>query len=169
MATIRKEITISADPAAVWDALRDVGALHTRLCPGFVTNTVMDGDARVVTFGNGHTARERIVTIDDAERRLVWSIEPSGVQSPHGVAEVPHADEDVASGAGAPRANGTVAPRASGTAGAFTHHNGVAQVFEVPEGTRFVWIADLLPNELAPVVAPMMEQGLAAIGRALGR
>ena len=73
MASIRKEIRIDANPDDVWDALRDVGALHTRLVPGFVTDTRMDGDARIVTFGNGMVARELIVTIDDAERRLVWA------------------------------------------------------------------------------------------------
>ncbi len=53
MASIRKEVQINARPEKVWDALRDVGALHTRLVPGFVVNTRMDGNARVVTFGNG--------------------------------------------------------------------------------------------------------------------
>ncbi len=73
MASIRKEISIDAAPDDVWDALRDVGALHTRLVPGFVTDTRMDGDTRIVTFGNGMVARELIVTVDEAERRLVWA------------------------------------------------------------------------------------------------
>ena len=75
MATVRRELTTRATPEAVWEAIRDVGALHTRLVPGFVTKTVMDGDARVVTFANGLTVREPIVTIDARERRLVWSSE----------------------------------------------------------------------------------------------
>ncbi len=66
MASIRREIVIEARPADVWDAIRDVGAVHTRLAPGFVTDTKMDGDARIVTFGNGLVARELIV---DVERR----------------------------------------------------------------------------------------------------
>jgi hypothetical protein len=33
--------------------------------------------------------------------------------------------------------------------------------------TRFVWIADLLPHELAPTIAQMIEQGLAVIKRTL--
>ena len=36
MATICKEILIDAPPEHVWDALRDFGALHERLVPGFV-------------------------------------------------------------------------------------------------------------------------------------
>jgi carbon monoxide dehydrogenase subunit G len=73
MASIRKEFPVDAAPDDVWDALRDVGALHTRLVPGFVVDTRMDGGARIVTFGNGMVARELIVTVDDAERRLVWA------------------------------------------------------------------------------------------------
>ena len=65
MASIYKEIIIDANPAAVWDALRDFGALHTRLVPGFVTDTKLDGDARIVTFSNGSVAREVLVDSDD--------------------------------------------------------------------------------------------------------
>ncbi len=39
MASIRREISIAADPAEVWDAIRDVGAVHRRVAPGFVTDT----------------------------------------------------------------------------------------------------------------------------------
>jgi carbon monoxide dehydrogenase subunit G len=74
MVTIRKETQINALPDAAWDALRDVGALHVRLAPGFVVDTTMDGDARVVTFGNGMTAREEIVSVDEATRRVAWAI-----------------------------------------------------------------------------------------------
>jgi hypothetical protein len=76
MASIHHEITIEACPDEVWDAVRDVGAIHERLAPGFVTNTVLEdgGAARVVTFGNGLVARELIVDRDDAKRRLAWSV-----------------------------------------------------------------------------------------------
>jgi uncharacterized protein YndB with AHSA1/START domain len=73
MASIRKQIHIDAPVAKVWDALRDVGALHTRLVPGFVTDTKMDGRARIVTFGNGQVAREEIVGVDDSLRRVAWA------------------------------------------------------------------------------------------------
>jgi carbon monoxide dehydrogenase subunit G len=74
MASIRKEIVIDARPETVWDALRDVGAIHTRLAPGFVTGVELTPGARIVTFGNGMVARELLVDIDDAARRLVWSV-----------------------------------------------------------------------------------------------
>jgi len=74
MASIRLEMTLRADPAMVWDAVRDVGAIHTRLAPDFVTDVKLEGDARIVTFANGMTAKELIVDVDDAARRLVWSV-----------------------------------------------------------------------------------------------
>jgi hypothetical protein len=73
MATIRKEITVKATAEQAWDVMRDIGALHTRLVPGFVVDTKLEPGARLVTFANGRVARERIVTIDDDARRLVWS------------------------------------------------------------------------------------------------
>lgn len=74
MASIRKEIVVQARSADVWDAMRDVGALHTRVAPGFVTDTRLDGGDRIVTFANGMIARERIVDVDDVHHRLVWAI-----------------------------------------------------------------------------------------------
>src|SRR5205085_12384898 len=74
MASIRKEIHVDAKPDRVWDALRDVGALHERVVPGFVVATRLEQGARVVTFGNGMTARELIVDVDDEARRVVWAV-----------------------------------------------------------------------------------------------
>ena len=49
-----------------------------------------------------------------------------------------------------------------------THHNASFQVFPVGDArSRLVWIADLLPEELAPVVDGLMDQGCAAIIRTL--
>lgn len=126
MASIHKDIVINAPPQQLWEALRDVGALHTRLVPGFVTDCRFDGIARQVTFANGMTARELIVTVDDTARRIVWSA----------------------------------------VGGRLSHHNASAQV--VPEGDsacRVIWVADLLPDELAPAVTGMIEMGLAAMKR----
>ena len=78
MPTIHLEIIIGAPSEQVWDAVRDVDALHTRLVPGFVAATEMLPDTttptRRVTFVNGMVADEKIVSIDDERRRLVWSI-----------------------------------------------------------------------------------------------
>jgi carbon monoxide dehydrogenase subunit G len=72
MATLHHEISIDARAEDVWDAVRDVGALHTRLVPGFVVDTRLEPGARVVTFGNGMVVREPIVSVDDGRRRLAW-------------------------------------------------------------------------------------------------
>jgi hypothetical protein len=58
----------------VWSALRDVGALHDRLVPGFVVGTVLEGDGRVVTFASGLVVRERIVAVDESARRVAYTI-----------------------------------------------------------------------------------------------
>ena len=73
MATIHQEILVNAPPQVVWDAIRDVGSVHARLAQGFVTDTVLDGDVRTVTFANGVVVKERIVTIDDRQRRLAYT------------------------------------------------------------------------------------------------
>lgn len=73
MASIRREFTIQAPADAVWDAIRDFGAVHVRLVPGLVLDVrVADGE-RIVTFANGLTAREAIVDIDDDVRRIAYA------------------------------------------------------------------------------------------------
>jgi carbon monoxide dehydrogenase subunit G len=73
MASIHKEMLIKARPEDVWAAIRDVGAVHQRLAPGFVIDTRLDGDARIVTFANGAVVRERLVDIDDQARRFAYA------------------------------------------------------------------------------------------------
>lgn len=129
MASITKEFFIDADPADVWDALRDFGALHTRLVPGFVTDTKLDGDARIVTFSNGSTAREMLVDCDERRRRLAYAIVSERIRQ----------------------------------------HSASAQVIDEGGRTRFVWITDVLPNEIAPYIDAQMDLGVAAMQKALGR
>lgn len=77
MASIHKEIPIAASAEAVWDAVRDFGAVHVRVAPGFVVDARRDGDARIVTFANGMVVRELLVDCDDDRRRLVYAIPPN--------------------------------------------------------------------------------------------
>ena len=128
MASVRKEVSIGVPAEQLWAAVRDVGALHTRLVAGFVTDCRLEGDARVVTFANGVVARELIVDVNDKDRRLVWAA----------------------------------------VGGRLTHHNASVQVFAEGAGrSRLVWIADLLPNELAPAIEAMLEQGTIAMKKTL--
>jgi hypothetical protein len=131
MASVIKDIRIARPVEEVWSALRDVGALHDRLVPGFVVDTVLEGDTRVVTFASGQVVRERIVGIDDAARRVAYTI-------------------------------------VDGLSG-LEHHAASAQVGEDADGgTRFVWIADLLPDALAGPYGEAMDLGLDAVARAFG-
>lgn len=121
MAAIHKEIEIERNKEFVWDAIRDVGAIHKRLVPGFVVDCHLEGDWRIVTFANGMVVRELIADVDDESCRHSWSARGES----------------------------------------FTHHNASIQVF--PEGRdtcRVVWIADLMPNEVAEAVGEMIQQGL---------
>jgi carbon monoxide dehydrogenase subunit G len=130
MASIRKDILLQSSPEKVWAAVRDVGALHTRLVPGFVVDTRLEEGARVVTFGNGMVARELIVDLDDEARRLVWAVAGRRL----------------------------------------THHNASVQVFAHGEGgSRLVWIADLLPNEIAGDIRRMIEQAADVMKQTLDR
>jgi Polyketide cyclase / dehydrase and lipid transport len=74
MASIHKDIPINAPAHEVWDAVRDFGAVHTRLARGFVLDSKLDGEARIVTFSNGTVARELLVDCDDARQRLVYAV-----------------------------------------------------------------------------------------------
>ncbi len=128
MASIHRQIVVEDRPERVWDAIRDIGALHTRLVPGFVTDCRLDGDARIVTFGNGMVVREPIVDLNEQARRLVWSTD----------------------------------------GGPLTHYNASVQVFAESNGrSRVVWIADLLPNEMAETIGGMIDQGMGAMKRTL--
>ena len=73
MASIHKDIPIDAHPNDVWAAVRDFGAVHRRLVPGFVFDARLDDEARIVTFANGTVARKLLVDCDDARRRLVYA------------------------------------------------------------------------------------------------
>src|ERR1043166_977403 len=123
MASIRNEIALAAPADRVWDALRDFGNVHTRVAPGFLTGSTMDGDTRVVTFANGAVARETLVSRDDHARRLVYAI---------------------------------IDQR-------FKHYSASLDVLGEGEGSRVVWIIDLLPDDLAPSVRQMAEHGAAAM------
>jgi hypothetical protein len=90
MGSIRHELDCPQRPEEVWDAVRDVGAVHERLAPGFVTDTRLEGGEREVTFSDGVVVREAIITIDDDRRRLAYSVvdSPLGLRHHHGVFEV---------------------------------------------------------------------------------
>src|SRR4029450_576796 len=88
MASIHKEIAIERSKEFVWDAIRDVGAIHKRLVPGFVVDCKLEGDARIVTFANGMTVRELIVDVDDCTCRHAWSARGGTLPHPNASLQV---------------------------------------------------------------------------------
>lgn len=88
MASIWKQIQTNASPEQAWDALRDVGALHTRLVPAFVIDTKLEGAERIVTFGNGMVVREPIIDVSDEHRRVAWTAIVDGLTHYNGSAQV---------------------------------------------------------------------------------
>jgi hypothetical protein len=99
MGSIGKEVRLNASPEAVWDAVRDFGSIHTRLVRGFVTDVEMDGEDRIVTFANGAVQREPLVSVDEEERRLVYS----AIDSPLGATHYNAAVQVFSNGAGTTR------------------------------------------------------------------
>jgi hypothetical protein len=132
MASVIKEFKVSASPERAWAALADFQSVHKRIAPGFVVDSKPDGgpsgEARVVTFANGSSAREILVASDDKARRLVYAVVNSD---------------------------------------RIKHHNASAQIVADGGGSRFVWTADFLPNEVAPYIDDQMEKGAAVIKQTL--
>ena len=118
----------SGRPAEVWDALADVGALHTRLVAR--ASSPMPpraGRARRhlrQRHGRARADRRR----RRRRRRVAWSV-----------------------------VGGRLTPPQRERAGVRRRRRRAA----------LVWIADLLPDEHAPAIAGMIEQGLAAMKRHL--
>ncbi|HEY1276828.1 MAG TPA: SRPBCC family protein [Thermoleophilaceae bacterium] len=83
MGSVRKQILIDARPEDAWDAIRDFGAVHERVVPGFVVDTRMDGCDRIVTFASGHVQREPLLDLDDDLRRLAYSAVDSPIGATH--------------------------------------------------------------------------------------
>jgi hypothetical protein len=77
----------------VWDAVRDVGAVHRRLVPGRAADARIEGDMRILTMPDGSTVRELIVSVDDERRRLAYAVIESrmGLTHHHATIEIfPH-------------------------------------------------------------------------------
>lgn len=72
--TIGKTFVVNVPADQVWAVLSDVHALPTRLAAGFVTVSRRDGDDRLLTFANGIEVRERILAVDEAQMRVVYSV-----------------------------------------------------------------------------------------------
>src|SRR4051794_32132473 len=94
MASIILEATVRAPADAVWRALSEFGAAH-RVFSGVLSDCYMDGDtSRVVTFASGLVVRERLIDIDQARRRIAYTVTSGGFEH-HGASMriVPDGDD----------------------------------------------------------------------------
>ena len=88
MASIHRDIDVSASADEAWEAIADYGSVHHRVAPGFVVDCRLDGPDRIVTFGSGVIARERLVSCEPDRRRLVYSVVESPLAPTHHQASV---------------------------------------------------------------------------------
>jgi hypothetical protein len=78
--TVEKPLDVSADHA--WALLRDTGSAH-KAFPGVLTACEQEGDLRTATFAAGMSVQERIVDVDDARRRVAYTIVNRGFDHHH--------------------------------------------------------------------------------------
>jgi hypothetical protein len=73
MASIHIECPVGVRADTAWDALRRVGE-PDRLFAPVLTAAELHGDTRTVHFQNGLVVHERIIDVDDAHRRVAYSV-----------------------------------------------------------------------------------------------
>ena len=83
MATVSKEVLIEANAEDVWAVVGDFATGPSRMAPGFVVDTRVEADHRVVTFADGTVVRERLISIDHDTRRIAYSVVGGSVQPDH--------------------------------------------------------------------------------------
>ena len=128
MASITQRTTVNVAAQTAWSALRNVADAHKLFAP-VLTDCQLSADTRTVRFANGMVVHERIIDLDDAERRVAYS---------------------VLDGPG------------------MTYHHASMRIEEAESGRcLFVWITDFLPQEAGATIAPLVEQGAAALKRNL--
>jgi len=126
MATIRREVVLDCDLDSAWAILRDFGS-GAVIFAGPLVDCVREGSVRRVTFAAGLSVQEQLITLDDSEKRLVYSV----------------------------------------LDGPFSRHSASMQLIAEGARTKFVWISDFLPDEVAPGMLPLIEEGCRAIQKNL--
>lgn len=91
MTTITRTIEIAASADHCWDALKDFGAIHLRLAPGFIVKThLISEGVREITFASGVVLKERLVGIDDNSMRFAYTVieDPVGITHHNGSVQI---------------------------------------------------------------------------------
>jgi hypothetical protein len=83
MASISKEIVIGSSADDVWAVIGDFATGPSRMAPGYVMDTRVEADTRVVTFIDGTVARERFVALDNESRRIVYAVVGDSLRPAH--------------------------------------------------------------------------------------
>ena len=81
MATIYREFDVEAPVDRVWEAISDVGAPNKMIT--FLGEVTLEGDRRTCELGDMGTLEELIVTVDEENRRVVYSIRESPFNMTH--------------------------------------------------------------------------------------
>ncbi len=84
MASIHHEATIDVSAEAAWARLRQVDQAHTLFAPVLVDGTFdRDAQTRTVRFANGMVVQERILDVDEARRRVAYTVVDGAGMSYH--------------------------------------------------------------------------------------
>ena len=81
MGTVRVELVLNAHPDRVWQVIGSFAAGPQQMAPGFVTDYRVDGEVRTVFFADGAVSQERLVAVEENQRRIVYAI-VGGSQEP---------------------------------------------------------------------------------------
>jgi Polyketide cyclase / dehydrase and lipid transport len=73
MASIKKTVDIMRGAEEAWSALRLVGNAHKLFAP-VLADAELEGDLRTARFANGMIVHERILDIDEAARRVAYTV-----------------------------------------------------------------------------------------------
>ncbi len=73
MVTILRDVSVNLPVAEVWERLRQVGKAH-ELFAGVLVDGRIEGEVRTVTFANGMVVNEHILGVDEASRRVAYSV-----------------------------------------------------------------------------------------------
>lgn len=72
MATVEKKIELAISAEELWSKVRDVGGLAQLL--DVVEDSKVEGDRRLCTLADGAELSETVVSVDDALRRVAYTI-----------------------------------------------------------------------------------------------
>jgi Polyketide cyclase / dehydrase and lipid transport len=72
MASILQVTVVEVSVEQAWSALRQVDRAHALFAP-VLTQGTMEGETRTLTFANGMVVRERVIAVDDEQRRVAYS------------------------------------------------------------------------------------------------